>query len=357
MVFIREKQMKFSRDDLIILIGAGASKDAGILISSDMERELEKLVNENIDWKKYNDLFYLIKSGTIYSNSLIHKEISFNIETLLIVLEEMEKKVQHPLYPFIGSWNIRFSEVIRDNFELIKNFKKDIIKELKKWVNMKDKSKARYYQNLKRFQQETSYPLRLFSLNYDLCVESLSKDSSEPFLIERGFDDKKEWDYKRFSELPAEAQPNIYLYKIHGSLDWERDYNTGIVSYIDTIAEIPDLIFGTQYKLQYVDPYLFLFSELRHYVFKAKIIICIGYSFSDEHVNAILSQALKYSRKVKLFSVSLNINKKNIAGILQVPDEDQIITEHNVYAKDFFENLSLKKIENMYKMDKNDDVV
>jgi len=40
--------------ELIVLLGAGCSKKAGIPISKEMIDELEKLIESNIDWKEFN---------------------------------------------------------------------------------------------------------------------------------------------------------------------------------------------------------------------------------------------------------------------------------------------------------------
>ena len=145
-----------------------------------------------------------------------------------------------------------------------------------------------------------------FTLNYDkLIEENLKKD----MVIERGFDPAtREWNYKLFS--PTDEEPDIYLYKLHGSVDWEREKQTQIVKETDSIPNTPELIFGVQYKMQYIDPYLFLFSEFRHYSLQTKLLVTIGYSFSDEHINSIISQALLNSRDTKLYVVTFSNGKK-----------------------------------------------
>jgi hypothetical protein len=57
------------------------------------------------------------------------------------------------------------------------------------------------------------------------------------------------------------------------------------------------LIFGTSYKLQYVDPFLFLVYQLRRLSLSAKLLLVIGYGFGDEHINGILKQALRAGLK------------------------------------------------------------
>ena len=337
--------MNIKQDEIIILLGAGASADAGIPVTSKMVQDVEEFIdnNQDKDWSQFKNLYYLVKSSVEFSYGIQGKHVNFNIETLLNILYELEKKEMHPLYPFIGSWSVRFNEIIKDDFNLIKDFKDKIIQQLKTWIQPDNLKLLEYYKKLSEFQKQIQFPLKIFTLNYDLLIE---KNLSE-ITIERGFDDNKKWNYKLFSERPED--PNIYLYKLHGSLDWERDKITQIVKCVDNIPNIPDLIFGTQYKMQYIDPYLFLFSEFRYYALKAKLIICIGYSFSDEHINAILSQALRNNEGTKIYSVNIddkNIQMKNIKLMLSCPENQ--IKSISKSAKDFFENeLKLESFDNL----------
>jgi len=299
--------MKFKQDEIIFLVGAGISADAGVPVSSKMVEDVEKLVNT--EWSRFKDLYFLVKSGVEFSYGIQGKRPIFNIEVLVNILNELEKKEMHPLYPFIGSWHIKFNEVIGNNFNLIKEFRESIIEQLKSWVNPSDLRKADYLKKLSYLKAEINFPLRIFSLNYDLLLEK--KLEEEALTIERGFEeDTREWNYKRFTELSEE--PDIYLYKLHGSIDWERNRETQVVRYIDSIPREPDLIFGTQYKMQYIDPYLFMISEFRHYCLKAKLIVCLGYSFSDEHVNSILSQSLLKNNVVKMHILAYNEEEEKV---------------------------------------------
>jgi len=339
----------FKENEIIFLLGAGASANADILVSSQMVKNIENLLNTT-EWDKYKDLYFLIKSGINYSAGLTGELPIFNIETLLFVLEELVQKEKHLLYPFIGSWNIRFNEVVKDNFKLISSFQKEIKKQLKDWVGIEDASKSEYFKYFKRLQTDLNYSLRVFTLNYDKCIEVNTNNTGFEFTLERGFErDTKKWNHKRISERIRDDEPDIYLYKLHGSIDWKRDKETNIVRYVDNEAQNPDLIFGTQNKLSYSDPYLFLFSEFRHYTLNAKLIVCIGYSFADEHINGLIEQAIKQDDTKRVLSVMKGTNKTKselkefIASRLNISG-DKIIIEKSE-AKDFFEipDFSLEK--------------
>lgn len=352
--------ISFKEDEIIFLLGAGASADANIPVSSTMVQDIENRLNSP-DWEKYKDLYFLIKSGINYSAGLTGKSLVFNVETLLFVLEELVQKEKHLLYPFIGSWNVRFNEVIRDDFKLIENFQKEIKKQLREWVTKDDYREADYFKYIKQLKDDLTFPVRIFTLNYDKCIEENSQNSGFEFQFERGFDnDSRKWNHKRFTEQIKDDEPDVYLYKLHGSIDWKRNKETSVVEYVNREPSEPDLIFGTQNKLSFSDPYLFLFSEFRHYTLKAKLIVCIGYSFSDDHINGLIEQALKQDKNAILLSVMWPSGKetelKKMISDKTKLKEDRLRIEIST-AKDFFKTkMNRNYFSDFFPKDADDDI-
>lgn len=337
----------FRENDILILIGAGCSKEAGIPTSIDMVKEIEKLVLTRNEWQEFKELYFFVKSSILYSDGLKGKSNqTIDIERLVNTLYELEKKDEHPIYPFIGSWNPKLIELCGYDFKKIKDFKNKILEQLKHWVTLDDYSRADYYKKFFSFQESLGMPLRIFSLNYDLCLEK--NKPSENYYLERGFGDDRIWEWQRFERNPDIAV-NIYLYKMHGSIDWVRDEN-GRLKYSDEITRInPDLIFGSSYKLQYMDPYLFFAYEFRKYCLEAKIIVTIGYGFGDEHINGIISQALKNKQEIKLLidtyreGVSEENIKKEIVAKLNITS-DKILIKNKKASEFLKEDLNVEKI-------------
>ena len=296
----------FGPDEIIVLLGAGASVDAGVPDSRKMIDRIENLVLESPAWTPYQDLYYYIKSSIFFADGLrgaFGDDVSFNIERLANVLDELPQQDRHALYPFVGAWHPRLGEVVGADFNSVHVFRKSIVETLRDdWVALGETEKADYYKGLLRFQQEYEYPLRIFSLNYDLCVEKTCGEEN----VQRGFSGRT-WDWRMFGDSSEDTLP-LLLYKLHGSTDWKR-FSDGRVQYLDTPSSIGHdevaLIFGTSYKLQYTDPFLFLVYELRRWTLdSARVIVCIGYGFSDEHINGILTQSLQQNNKRKLLVVT-----------------------------------------------------
>jgi hypothetical protein len=255
-------------------------------------------------------------------------------------LSELEKNTDCTLYPFISGWHQRFCELAGRDFDSIRQFRRLIVKQLRDWIAIHSYAQSSYYDGLYRLRDQLNFAIRIFTLNYDLCVEQNRQDR----LLEIGFDDRERWDFRRF-EAREEVKTHIYLYKLHGSITWYRDRQEGnILKLAATPHPDPDLIFGTDYKMQYIDPYLFYAYELRRYSLESKIILAIGYSFRDEHINGIITQALRNDRSRVLLAVSPNasesIKELNAEGGAQC-------RAHNVLAETFLDGVTIEQLEDL----------
>ena len=299
--------MIFRRDEIVVLLGAGASVEAGIPDSHQMVSEIESRIDEGATrWREYKELYRLLRSSVYYGDGLkgvFGNDVSYNIERLVGVLDELRKREGHTLYPFVGSWSPKLREVAGMRFEKVDRFRNDIVRVLReRWLPLPDESAACYFSGLLKFQKQYEYPLRVFSLNYDLCVErACGRDR-----VQRGFLKDQRWDWRRFDETSEDPKP-LLLYKLHGSTDWMLN-DDGSVICRDSSAAIDHgraaLIFGTAAKIQYTDPFLYLAYELRRWTLDtARLIVTIGYGFQDDHINGILEQALRQDRARRLLAV------------------------------------------------------
>lgn len=332
--------MVLKKDEVIILLGAGASVEAQIPASRGMIEEIERLLDR--EWSEYRDLYNYIKSAIYYANGIKGRFEggTYNVEQLVNTLDELRQGDDHRLFPFVGAWSAKLSEVAGQNLGRIGRFRNEIVRRLRDdWVPLRYDDDAAYYSGLVTFQREYQHALRLFSLNYDLCVEK----SCTEIRVERGFNERKRWDWRLFDETVGEPK-ELYLYKLHGSVDWTYDENDNL-TYVDSISQIdPDemaIIFGATYKLQYVDPFLFFAYELRRWTLDtAQLIIAIGYGFADEHINGILRQSLNNNAERRLLSVapidsgSAEERAEQIAETLNIRNARQIVCR-NLPAKEF----------------------
>lgn len=160
-----------------------------------------------------------------------------------------------------------------------------------------------YFVGLKRFLPEHGC-LKVFTLNYDLCVEDACR-SAEIDLTTGFRKDTKRWDPSVFQSRDS----GINLYKLHGSLSWVLDGNPPNQNLIEAETghtnKEPELILGPRPKLQSDEPFLTLYYEFRKTLRSAKLCVVVGYSFGDAHINDALCEASRLGLTV------LDVNPSN----------------------------------------------
>jgi len=311
--------MSMREGELIILLGAGASVDAGIPASGQMITKLEGLLESDESWKSYRQLYHFVKASLVSSEVMKGKAPSTpDIERVVNTLSELEKNTGCTLYPFMSGWHQRLVELAGRDFEDVKRFRSLILNVLRDWISLQSYSTARYYEAFYRLREAGNRELEL------------------------GFDPQSEmWDFRRF-ESRDETGPDAYLYKLHGSIDWYRDKDHGNILKLSAAPHAsPDLIFGTDYKMQYIDPYLFYAYELRRYSLESRVILAIGYSFRDQHINGIIAQALQNNPDRVLVAVSPSATKE-VAALEGVSSQCRPIDET---AKTFLNSLNIQNLE------------
>lgn len=338
--------------DLLFLIGAGCSIEAGISTADQMIVKLEGLLEKD-DWRKYKKLYFYIKNTLSIDNHLNEKEDNFNIESLLNILSELKMNSDHIIYPFTKGWNRIFCQLVGDNGEIIPEFIREIKNELPRWVIADfDQKKSEYYNEFFNFQKKYEYPLRIFSLNYDLCFE---KNIPDEFKLEVGFDNLNYWNDSNF--IYENISASIYLYKLHGSIDWYRDENNSVCrSTSPGIQDNTELIFGGINKVKSTDPYLFYLHEFRKYLMASKVVVILGYSLGDNHINQLLEQSVEYANKNNLFKSIIYVNpeskKSTREKITRVFNDTNIEENMDLVinkASDFLKNkLSIEYISSIF---------
>jgi hypothetical protein len=130
--------------------------------------------------------------------------------------------------------------------------------------------------------------LKVFSLNYDCCLEDACHNAGID--LTTGFEpDTKKWE----SYLLQKKSKGINLYKLHGSLRWFRmnDVLMELKPEESQHLPSPELVLGPGSKIQLDDPFFAMLYEFRCSITQTQRCIVIGYSYRDLHINKILDQA------------------------------------------------------------------
>lgn len=149
----------------------------------------------------------------------------------------------------------------------------------------------------------------VFTLNYDLFHETAMDRLGIPYIngflgsVERRFNpavfryslsEQMDLASRKWSSVDS----LVYFAKLHGSVSWEsRD--DGLFPVVETAPSLIErerlLIYPTPSKqnASFASPYSDMFREFQTRVARDQsVLITLGYSFSDEHVNNIIFQAL-----------------------------------------------------------------
>jgi len=283
-------------DNIIFLLGAGASDDAGMPMVAQLTKELRKRLPDLPDVNgvchpEYGQLYDLIEA----QDPLVAQNYERFFEWVRLILdvrrEPFRQLIETKLEPSLIEAMGHLPFVIRKEFaQLLNSYE----------------TKPDYLGRLGDFLPPQGR-LKVFSLNYDCCLENACHTARID--ITTGFDpDTKKWDPLQFRKTTK----GINLYKLHGSLRWfgTRDTSLPIEQFQHNlvlmelrsqdlrhfrhleISEEPELILGPGTKTQPDDPFITLACEFSSSIRQANICVVIGYSFQDDHINVILDKAV-----------------------------------------------------------------
>lgn len=161
--------------------------------------------------------------------------------------------------------------------------------------------------------------LKLFTTNYDMLFEQAANEcgftmiDGFTFTFPRVFNGNN-YDYdiviRKNSRITAQenyANKVFHLYKLHGSLDWERDKETDQIKKCDfSNNKKPVMIFPSsiKYETSYEQPFFEMMSRLQAELrMDNALLIIIGYSFGDKHINSMIFEALELNHSLQLVIV------------------------------------------------------
>jgi len=275
------------------------------------------------------------------SNLWMRVSDKYNSNTKKKNWEKLLNSVKHPS----GSQNIeellsecKIAEAFFSDNELtkIRSFIDLAEKEIREAVNFLDNSDSLAVHNvfLQRIARRSAGKGRakIFTTNYDLCFERAAKDGR--FVVIDGFSptlpptfDPVYFSYdivRRGNDSDASAFiPNVFhLYKLHGSIEWERrgsdiekKYNT----------DKPLLIYprSSKYEQAFSQPYFEMMSALQSALREPNTgLLVIGFGFNDNHISEPVLSAIRSNLGLKVVIVDpflINVNDLDNNGKTEQP--------------------------------------
>jgi hypothetical protein len=336
---------------ICFLVGAGLSRDVPLPMSVQLAAELQKYVatlaadGPNSDGAAFQAAFNFLVGGIRFQEGVLNRDPNahINIEQIATAAIRLANRNNSPLAPYVSGWHQRLVQLEAAMPELLPNFVKLMFTKLTEWLTPGQGADLAYLCHFNDFVP-LAKQIDIFSLNYDLCVETALHDLAQVSFC-NGFSSEG-WRPEIFEEATG-----IRLFKLHGSLDWIDDEEFGIVSIdfprhleADSLAGkgSPLLIFGTDQKATGLDPFVTLLYHLSSALDDTNILVIIGYSFGDEYINQVVLQRFRTNPRLKIIVVSPTATKTvNDIGWLNNPARVFTLDQG---AKDAFNRMLLIRL-------------
>lgn len=285
-----EKDSKFKIDKKIFeythinfFVGAGIhAKLIGLFDGFCETIKLIKNNNDEIFIKKIEkEKERLISLGEKNPLSLDGVNVDLESYFSLLIDTENQDKIMDCFYLELKNKN----DSIFDSKE-----KKDSYDELKLFVDITNMLINERETNV--FSMKT---INYFTLNYDSVINNLMSDSSEDWNIFKPiniFSKSKIIDQLSFDENGKDSKIRWNIFKLHGDVDDKKK-----------------IIFPSKNKYftaNYGEFFELIFSMRRKLSQKNSILIILGYSVKDDHINAILNEVNKNGVLILFFGYSKN---------------------------------------------------
>ncbi len=164
-------------------------------------------------------------------------------------------------------------------------------------------------------RKQTSPRVKIFTLNYDTLFEDAARAANSividgfSFTLPRTFSGRF-FDYdivqREGSKLKEEdnfVQRVLHLHKLHGSINWTRKDSTNEVI-VESNPSEPLMVYPreSKYEDSYEQPFFEMMARFQRNLRlnNDTLLICIGYSFNDKHINAAIEEALNQNPGFRL---------------------------------------------------------
>jgi hypothetical protein len=307
--------MSTEKPRIAFLAGAGLSMSADLPGAIAIVEKLKAALSEkkplidDLPNELLTEVLRFLSGGIRFQRGVNNQDPDshLNIEEIANAALRLKNRKSNPLAAYVSGWHTRLTELESKTPMLLDLFIAAIYEQLSLWLATPVPSKIDYLSRLCEFA--AAYKVSFFTLNYDLLVEAALSSRNASFI--NGMESKRaEWSPELFVE-----DSSIRLFKLHGSLDWVDHELFGVCSTEYPRHEraeefegdqTPLIIFGTDQKLTSKEPFLSLLYHFSLEMKRSDVVVVIGYSFGDAHLNDILLQRLKENLRLKVLIVHPN---------------------------------------------------
>ena len=316
------------------LFGAGISYSSNIPLMYPLTDRISKIIHDSTDLKNI-EIYDLLKTE-LETKSHIEHYLSHLGDLIALAKRSKTKFAQigsnlftkDELLNLHGSIISSIGETVRYGYsnngttEIIGNSNNPIVE-----IDYHTKFVQAIYNN--RANLTSRSKLTFFTTNYDTLLEDAL--GLEKFTVIDGFSGgaigywNPQIEFQDLNSLPNKC----LLYKLHGSIDWQRDKIKGLVrtrygtKYLADKSDIMIYPQATKYVETQKDPFSYLFHGFRNALNSPddNVLITCGYSFGDEHINAEIEAALTSRNNRTTLIAFIQENPDGIIKINKTIDE------------------------------------
>ncbi|MBN2973103.1 SIR2 family protein [Roseomonas aeriglobus] len=336
------RNLKLEREDYVVLLGAGASVEAGLLTSANLTQAIYNSFNERQRLDRFALLLAYVISKLQVRNAKrgTSPYAPIEVEELFDALNLLYRRDSILISEFVERWDSAIDSYYTrfDGSEIRSNFNNILNKTLARanrrsafdagtadferlaaslqprsfFTNdarhIPDPLQPFFVSLIKFLQVDQSrldylYPLvrdkrasLIATLNYDLSIEKACELNGLKY--DYGLDrwaQQKRVDWRQRSD-------DKRLLKMHGSINWTGSFEDPKIRY-DEIKpyEKRIMIFGgVDNKLSADGPFLQFLYRLERTILRTNALLVVGYSFRDAHINALINRWRLTRRNSKL---------------------------------------------------------
>ncbi|HBM3601704.1 TPA: SIR2 family protein [Listeria innocua] len=294
------KHLKRQYENTIILTGAGSSYQVGV--GEKKGKLMRGLWEEAVKQFSYSTIKEICE--IIHFQKIQSEDETTNIEELLT--------------------HAQFYQRICENNETVNQFISDLKEMVKNCCTLDLPNNNPHQKFLKKLVSKKMKYTRpkIFTLNYDTLFEQAAEENGYMIIDGFSFNFPRKFKGTNFdldvvtritnkSVLEDNFTPNVvHIYKPHGSIDWAQDGDDVIKKETDKSLMIYPS--SNKYESSYQQPFFEMMSRFQQETrAKNTLLIIIGYSFGDEHINAMISEALNVNPSITVIFVSPDACEKN----------------------------------------------
>lgn len=161
--------------------------------------------------------------------------------------------------------------------------------------------------------------VKIFTLNYDTLFEQAGRKGNHTIIDGFSFSQPRVFSGRNFDlDVVIRAKSRLkeednfisrvfHLYKLHGSVDWEK---SGERIFQKERASKPLMIYpkDSKYESSYEQPFFEMMSRFQQELRKENVVLlCIGFSMNDKHIVTVIKEALEQNPSFQLILVNRSI--------------------------------------------------